>query len=88
MMNEARSGFGAVTVGNSIVVAGGETFEPLASLASVETLVDGEWVVGDSLPYGLHGNPLVELNGVLYVPGGSERPGGVENRGPLLVLDR
>lgn len=86
-MNEARSGFGAVTVGDLVVVAGGEVFEPLEALSTVERLENGMWVSGKRLPYGLHGNPLVEIEGTLYVPGGSEQPGGVENRGVLLILD-
>ncbi len=85
-MNEERSGFGASVVDESIVVAGGEVFDPLEALTSVERLFDGEWVLQDPLPYGLHGNPLVDLDGVLYLPGGSEQPGGVENRGSLLML--
>ncbi len=86
-MNEARSGFGAAVVDDSIVVAGGEVFDPLEALTSVERLIDGEWVLEGPLPFGLHGNPLVNLDGVLYLPGGSEQPGGVENPGSLLILD-
>jgi hypothetical protein len=86
-MNEPRSGFGASVFDGSIVVAGGEVFEPLEALESVERLIGGEWMLENPLPLGLHGNPLVGLDGVLYLPGGSDQPGGVANRGALFMLE-
>lgn len=83
---EPRSGFGATVSGETIVVAGGEVFGPDEALSSVEYLVDGVWVDGEALPIGLHGNPLVVLGERMYLPGGSTRPGGVENPGSLLSL--
>lgn len=83
----ARSGFGAATVDDIIVVAGGEVFGPDAALSSVEYLQDGRWVEGEPLPIGLHGNPLVALDGRLYLPGGSTRAGGVDNPGKLFSHD-
>jgi N-acetylneuraminic acid mutarotase len=85
-LNEERSGFGATIAGETIVVAGGEVFDPDRALVSVEILGEGEWEVGDRLPFGLHGNPLAFVSGALYVPGGSTRAGGVENPGTMLSL--
>lgn len=84
-MNEARSGFGATVHEGSIYVAGGEVFSPDRALTSVEHLgADGEWSLAESLPYGLHGNPVVSYQDALYLPGGSTRPGGVDNPGTML----
>jgi hypothetical protein len=70
-------------VGKVIIVAGGEVFDPDKALTSVERLnaePDG-WFPTDSLPHGLHGNPLVAIGGDVYLPGGSTRPAGVANDG-------
>lgn len=83
---EARSGFGATTYADTVVVAGGEVFGPDESLESVEWLSDGSWRLGEALPFGLHGSPLVFLGDRLYLPGGSTRGGGVENPGTLFSL--
>jgi N-acetylneuraminic acid mutarotase len=82
-LNEARSGFGAVVIDGSVVVAGGEVFSPDEALDSVERLDSGtgEWSFIDPLPHGLHGNPLVVVGTDLYLPGGSTRAAGVENDG-------
>jgi hypothetical protein len=82
-LTEPRSGFGAAVVGKVIIVAGGEVFDPDKALTSVERLnaePDG-WFPTDSLPHGLHGNPLVAIGGDVYLPGGSTRPAGVANDG-------
>ncbi len=79
--NEARSGFGATVVDDSIYAVGGEVFDPNLALDSMERFRDGEWTVQDPLPYGIHGNPLVEIGGNLYLPGGSTQAAGVENDG-------
>jgi hypothetical protein len=80
---EARSGFGAAVVGDSIVVAGGEVFEPDRALSSVELLAgeSGQWSLIDSLPHGLHGNPLIAIGPDLYLPGGSARAADMQNDG-------
>lgn len=80
---EARSGFGAVVIDGSIFVAGGEVFSPDEALDSVERLEHfrGQWEVIQSLPHGLHGNPLVAIGTEIYLPGGSTRPAAVANDG-------
>jgi Kelch motif len=82
-LREARSGFGAVAVDQSIVVAGGEVFSPDEALDSVERLehAGAQWAAIQSLPDGLHGNPLVAIDSDIYLPGGSTRPAAVENDG-------
>jgi hypothetical protein len=87
-VTEPRSGFGATVVETTIVVAGGEVFDPDQALTSVERL-DAEpdrWFPIDSLPHGLHGNPLVAIGGAVYLPGGSTRPAGVANDGEIYRL--
>jgi N-acetylneuraminic acid mutarotase len=87
-LTERRSGFGAVVVGEAIIVAGGEVFDPDQALTSVERLnseTDG-WLAVDALPHGLHGNPLVAIDGDVYLPGGSTRPAGVANDGDMYRL--
>jgi N-acetylneuraminic acid mutarotase len=83
ILNEARSGFGATVVGDTLVVAGGEVFEPNQALTSVEVLEAGtsQWALIDSLPHGLHGNPLVAIGAEMYLPGGSTRAADIENDG-------
>ena len=82
-LNEARSGFGAAVVGDAVMVVGGEVFEPDQALSSAELLSAGttEWTVIDSLPHGVHGNPLVTIGAGVYLPGGSTRAAGIENDG-------
>jgi hypothetical protein len=85
-LGEARSGFGATVLDDMIFVAGGEVFHPDQALDSVEILESGEWRAGESLPIGLHGNPLVAAGGALYLPGGSIRANGVDNQGSMRSL--
>ena len=87
-LSEARSGFGAVVVDQAIVVAGGEVFSPDEALDSVERLEDAgdQWASIESLPHGLHGNPLVAIGNEIYLPGGSTRPAGVDNDGVMYRL--
>jgi N-acetylneuraminic acid mutarotase len=86
----ARSGFGATLMGDELMVAGGEVFDPLQALDSVEVLdPDGDdWRPEASLPMGVHGHPLVAIDDMIYLPGGSIEPAGVDNPGQLLVLTR
>ena len=88
-LGEARSGFGAVSTGGVIYVAGGEVFDPNQALASTERLDigKGEWAEFESLPIGLHGHPLVSIDGSLFLAGGSTRAAGVENAGELWSID-
>jgi N-acetylneuraminic acid mutarotase len=88
-LSEARSGFGAVVIDGTIVVAGGEVFSPDSALDSVERLEagTGEWSLIDPLPHGLHGNPLVAVGADLYLPGGSTRASDVVNDGRTFRLD-
>jgi hypothetical protein len=86
-LNEPRSGFGAAVVGDGIIVAGGEVFDPDEALDSAEILDGVEWRLIDPLPHGLHGNPLVAIDGRVYLPGGSTRPAGVSNDGVTYTFD-
>jgi N-acetylneuraminic acid mutarotase len=83
---EPRSGFGASVMGSAIIVAGGEVFDPVTALSSVELLGPDGWQPGESLPFGLHGSPLVTLGDRVYLPGGSTRAAGVDNPGTMLSL--
>ncbi len=89
-MIEARSGFGAAKVGERIIVAGGEILgaRPWKALASAEVfdLESGAWSLLAELPAGIHGMPVVGYEGTAYVLGGSDRAGGIDNRGRVLRL--
>ncbi len=89
-MVEARSGFGAAAVGERIIVAGGEILgaRPWKALASAEVYdaVSGAWSLLTELPAGIHGMPVVGYEGTAYVLGGSDRAGGIDNRGRVLRL--
>ncbi|MEX0863261.1 MAG: hypothetical protein WD269_00125 [Acidimicrobiia bacterium] len=88
-LHEARSGFGAAIVDRALVVAGGEVFGPDQALASVERLEPGgtAWELVESLPIGLHGNPLIAVGTTVYLPGGSTVAAAVDNDGRLFSLD-
>lgn len=88
-MMEARSGFGAVAIGDHLYVAGGEVFGPDRALQSVESfdLESASWVPAGLLPEPLHGIPLVAWQGDLIVMGGSTRPGAVDNPGNVWSID-
>ncbi|MCY4411047.1 MAG: hypothetical protein OXC27_11325 [Caldilineaceae bacterium] len=89
-MIEARSGFGAAAVGGGIIVAGGEILGalPWKALASAEVYDpdSGAWTLLAELPAGIHGMPVVGYEGTAYVLGGSDRAGGIDNRGRVLRL--
>ena len=89
-MNGARSGFGAAVVGAGIVVAGGEILgeRPWTALASAEAYdpVSAGWMRLADLPAGIHGMPVVGYEGAAFVLGGSDRAGGIDNRGRVLRL--
>lgn len=90
-MNEARSGFGAAAVGGRIVVAGGEILgaRPWTALAGAEVYDPDTdaWTLLPELPAGIHGMPVVGFEGTAYVLGGSDRAGGIDNRGRVLKYD-
>ncbi len=87
-MNEARSGFGAAAVGDRIVVAGGEILgaRPWTALAGAEVYDPDTdaWTLLPELPAGIHGMPVVGFEGTAYILGGSDRAGGIDNRGRVL----
>ena len=70
-----------------IYVAGGELIEVLQTLNSVEVLdpASGSWLQLPSMPYRLHGVPLVGINGKLFVIGGSARSADVINWGRVFA---
>ena len=88
-MNEARSGFGAAAVGGRIVVAGGEILgaRPWTALAGAEVYDPDTdaWTLLPELPAGIHGMPVVGFGGTAYILGGSDRAGGIDNRGRVLI---
>jgi hypothetical protein len=55
-------------------------------LDSVEVLdpAQGSWVSDTALPVPLHGVPAVGLDGRVYMLGGSDRAGAIENAGRVL----
>jgi hypothetical protein len=77
-MQEARSGFGATAVGETIVVAGGEVFEPTRALDGVERY-DGAWRSLEPVPTPIHGVPLAVADATLYLIGGSLQAAAAEN---------
>ena len=91
VLNEARSGFGAAVVGDRIFVAGGEILgqRPWTALASAEVYEPetGAWRFLSELPAGIHGMPVVGFDGAVYVLGGSDRAGGIDNRGRVLKYE-
>jgi hypothetical protein len=87
-MAVARGGLGAAVLGDRIVVAGGEVvFLGLETLDSVEVFdpAQATWSFAPVLPVPLHGVPAAGLDGVLYVLGGSDRAGAIDNHGRVLM---
>jgi len=87
-MQEMRSGFGATVIGEHIFVAGGEVFaEGAKALYSVEAYHPTlrQWKYMPSLPFAIHGNPLVGVRQTLYVLGGSDRAAGIDNKGRVMI---
>lgn len=82
-LNEARSGFGAAVLEGAVVVAGGEVFSPEEALDTVELLdpAADAWSFIETLPHGLHGNPLLVVGTDLFLAGGSSRARDVVNDG-------
>jgi N-acetylneuraminic acid mutarotase len=91
-MSVARGGFGAAVapVGEDgrIYVAGGEVLTGAReTLTSVEIydLATEQWTAGPDLPVGLHGMPMVAYEDTLYVIGGSDWAGMIDNHGRVLI---
>jgi hypothetical protein len=73
-LNHARGGIGAASPGGRPCVAGGE--EPLGrTIAEVECLQDGRWVVVARLEVPRHGVAVVANDKRLHVIGGGPKPG-------------
>ena len=84
----ARAGFAAGTVGDQILVAGGEVIlagrEALASLEIFDP-DSGEWSAGPDLPAAVHGLDAVGYQGQFYLMGGSDRAAGLDNQGRVQI---
>ena len=91
-MAVARGGFGAAVAPSGedgrIVVAGGEVLTgERRALTSVEIYdpATEQWTAGPNLPVGLHGMPMIAYEDTLYVIGGSDWAGMIDNHGRVLV---
>jgi N-acetylneuraminic acid mutarotase len=90
-MQEARSGFGATVLGDSIFVAGGEVFDQsngfvATALDTIEQF-DGEtWTFLEPLPRPLHGVPMVTVGDSIYVLSGSIEAAAANNTGEVWSL--
>ena len=87
-MEVARAGFGATVLDGKIYVAGGEWINTLKTLKSVEGFdpSTSTWFALPDLPMRLHGVPLVGVDRMLYVIGGSTRSADVINPGKVFAL--
>jgi hypothetical protein len=72
-LTRRRGGIAAATVGDLPCVAGGE--EPGETIAPIECLLGGGWVVVTDLDVPRHGLAAVALDRTLHVIGGGPRPG-------------
>ena len=83
-MLDERSGFQAAVVDELIFVAGGEVFTPAPELVPAMEFydpADDTWHASEPLPAPVHGHGAASHDGVLYIIGGSDFPGGVMNMG-------
>jgi len=89
-MLEPRAGGAAVTVQGKIFVAGGEiVYESSAGKLKTVELYDpaaGIWQDATPMPVGLHGIPMASVGGKIYILGGSDLGGGIDNRGRVLIF--
>lgn len=86
-MRVSRSGFAAVSIGNALIVAGGELVGA-NTIATVEYYSESNgWETLAPLPVAVHGTGMAMLGGRLYVALGSTTPGGISNPGHVQVLD-
>ena len=72
-LNHSRGGIGAASPGGRPCVAGGE--EPAGTIAEIECLQDGRWVVVARLEVPRHGLAVVANGNRLHVIGGGPEPG-------------
>lgn len=84
----ARGGFAAETIGDRIVVAGGEVImtgrEALPSVEIYEPELEA-WIPGPSLPFAVHGVDGAAYQGRFLLLGGSDRPAGIRNEGRVQI---
>ncbi|PKM09025.1 MAG: hypothetical protein CVV14_01610 [Gammaproteobacteria bacterium HGW-Gammaproteobacteria-4] len=86
-MRVARSGFAAVSIGHTLVVAGGE-FLGGTTIATVEHFSEtGNWEIAAPLPIATHGAGMAALGGRIYMPLGSIVAGGISNPGNVQVFE-
>ena len=86
-MLSPRSGFGAATFRGQIAAAGGElVFSRQFTLGSIEFFnpQTNVWTLGPDLPFPVHGVPLVAAGNALYLIGGSDQAGAIENSGRVM----
>lgn len=83
-----RSGFAALTIGDQILVAGGENFSPFETIPTAEYFdpAVGQWQNTASLPLPVHGVSGVSFDGRIYLMPGSIATGGVNNPGVIQIL--
>jgi hypothetical protein len=83
-LNRARAGFGAVSFQDQIWVFGGEVLSgiPVAlDSAEMYSIEQGSWTFSDPLPVPLHGVPAAFVMEEIFIIGGSDKAGAVENVG-------
>lgn len=90
-MISARGGFAAATVGDRIIVSGGEflSTDPWSVTAATEVYSAGStnWVPGPNLPLPLHGIPGVNWRNRFFVLGGSQVAGIAANTNKVYELE-
>jgi len=77
-LNRFRGGFAAATVGDRLVVTGGEVIaRGLRIVPETEVYTAGEeaWQLAPALPVPVHGSAAVSVDGRMWVFGGSTNPG-------------
>jgi hypothetical protein len=87
-MLEPRSAFATIVLGGEIWVCGGEAFEPEARVIDTVEIYDpttDSWTPGPPLPVGIHGLAGFTYNDAIYLIGGSDVAGAVENYGRVLA---
>ena len=77
------------SVGDRIFVAGGEVLSEGRTETSVEVFdpATQSWSSAPELPVGLHGFPLINVDGTLWIIGGSDQAGAEKNQGRVLRLE-
>ena len=86
-LNMARAGFGAAVFEGRIWVFGGEVLGLAPqTLSSIEVFdpQEGAWLPAGDLPVPLHGVPAVSSGSSIYLLGGSDKAGAIQNTGRTL----